>query len=230
MYTSGPGSPVQKWAGFEDMRSIDFKVKYLMSAGLGGASIFSIDMDDYSDVCYQGKFPLLRVVNHHLNKNIDVPYPEFDQIDNPAWAVWFYPVEKQGFLKALFENSKSSGNKSNHSRYFAWSCLIQTNSSVFSLNFQGQVLDSFCECKKGKHTLKMTQDSIISPSIVIDCDRVAVDNADQVNTVHIQDNFVIIDFVAKNQLREITNGAKRLSLTGVYITVYLCAIVIDFLQ
>jgi chitinase len=73
------------WVGFDDVKSIENKVKYLMKEKLGGAMIWSIDMDDFNgDFCNQDKYPLLKTVNYYLNKNKD-----FNHLPNPSvnWAV-----------------------------------------------------------------------------------------------------------------------------------------------
>ena len=57
------------WVGFDDVESIKVKLKYLMEKGLGGAMIWSIDMDDFNgDFCNQDKYPLLKTVNYYLKK------------------------------------------------------------------------------------------------------------------------------------------------------------------
>lgn len=62
--TSGP----LEWVGFDDVRSIEAKSKYIMDRKLGGAMIWSLDMDDFTGTfCNQGKYPLLSTVNYYLN-------------------------------------------------------------------------------------------------------------------------------------------------------------------
>ena len=68
--------PYLLWAGFENTKSIDLKFKYLMKAGLGGATLFSIEKDDPDRLCFQGTFPLIRVINHNLNKKLKVAFPD----------------------------------------------------------------------------------------------------------------------------------------------------------
>lgn len=62
-----------EWVGFDDVRSIEVKVKYIMDRKLAGAMIWSLDMDDFTgDFCNQGKYPLLSTVNFYLNPNGNV--------------------------------------------------------------------------------------------------------------------------------------------------------------
>ena len=72
--------PVIKWAGFDDARRFEHKVRFLKQAGLGGAMLFTLDNDDHCNDCAQGRFPLLSVINRHLNKNVRVEYPDHTRI------------------------------------------------------------------------------------------------------------------------------------------------------
>lgn len=70
------GMPIE-WVGFDDVRSIEVKVKYIKEKNLAGAMIWSLDMDDFTgSFCKQGKYPLLRTINYHLNKRKKVDLPE----------------------------------------------------------------------------------------------------------------------------------------------------------
>ncbi|XP_074833396.1 chitotriosidase-1-like isoform X2 [Carettochelys insculpta] len=57
----------KEWVGFDDTQSIKTKVEYLKKEGLGGAMVWAIDLDDFSDLfCSQGKYPLLQALNQQL--------------------------------------------------------------------------------------------------------------------------------------------------------------------
>ncbi|KAK7880271.1 hypothetical protein WMY93_030638 [Mugilogobius chulae] len=50
------------WVGYDDMRSFSSKVQYLTAHNLGGAHVWTLDMDDFSGgFCSMGAYPL---VNH----------------------------------------------------------------------------------------------------------------------------------------------------------------------
>lgn len=69
-------APIE-WVGFDDVRSFEIKVKYIMNLGLGGAMLWSLDMDDFLGIwCDQGKYPLLKAVNHFLNPKLKLPLPD----------------------------------------------------------------------------------------------------------------------------------------------------------
>ncbi|KAG8182778.1 hypothetical protein JTE90_018652 [Oedothorax gibbosus] len=55
-----------QWVGYDDQRSLNAKVDYLMRKGLGGGLVWSIDSDDFRGHCYGKKYPLLRTVANKL--------------------------------------------------------------------------------------------------------------------------------------------------------------------
>ncbi|CAL4096918.1 unnamed protein product [Meganyctiphanes norvegica] len=52
-----------QWIGFDDAESITIKSKWGKSLGLGGAMIWSLETDDFRNICGQGSFPLLSAIN-----------------------------------------------------------------------------------------------------------------------------------------------------------------------
>ena len=105
---------VAKWAGYEDIWSIDLKVKYLMEAELGGATLFSLDKDDYRGDCFQGPFPILRTINHHLNRKRNVSFPQLGQVLINTEAALFNAPDKTDYMTRLFGRLYSSESKSNY--------------------------------------------------------------------------------------------------------------------
>ena len=87
-YSNEASSPKQlEWIGFDDVRSIEVKLKFLMQEGLGGAMIWSMDMDDFNgDSCKQDKYPLLNTINSYLKQNSrnKIPDPSVNWKVNPA--------------------------------------------------------------------------------------------------------------------------------------------------
>jgi chitinase len=79
MFTS-QGSLVE-WVGFDDVRSVELKVKYAIHNNLGGVMLWALDMDDFSGTfCNQGTYPLLRVMNFYLNPTKNIELPNYDSI------------------------------------------------------------------------------------------------------------------------------------------------------
>ncbi|XP_014434032.1 chitotriosidase-1 [Pelodiscus sinensis] len=61
-----------QWVGYDDMQSIETKVDYLKKKSLGGAMVWALDLDDFSDsFCGQGKFPLLQALKKYLRCEVD---------------------------------------------------------------------------------------------------------------------------------------------------------------
>ncbi|XP_050811824.1 chitotriosidase-1-like isoform X1 [Gopherus flavomarginatus] len=68
-----------QWVGYDDQQSIKTKVQYLKKKSLGGAMVWAIDLDDFSDsFCGQGKYPLLQTLKKELRCGLvqTMPVPE----------------------------------------------------------------------------------------------------------------------------------------------------------
>ena len=50
------------WTGYDDLESIKQKSNLVKKANFGGMMFWSLDHDDYANVCGGGKFPLIRSV------------------------------------------------------------------------------------------------------------------------------------------------------------------------
>ncbi|KAM4872051.1 chitinase-3-like protein 2 [Thomomys bottae] len=56
-----------QWLGYDDVESIKTKVEFLKNLNLGGAMIWSIDLDDFTGKsCQQGPYPLVQAVKKNL--------------------------------------------------------------------------------------------------------------------------------------------------------------------
>nr|ACP18829.1 chitinase 1 [Chrysomela tremula] len=54
-----------QWVGYEDVKSIQYKVEFAKSKNLGGIMVWSLDTDDFRGVC-GSKYPLLNAVIENL--------------------------------------------------------------------------------------------------------------------------------------------------------------------
>jgi chitinase len=50
------------WVGYENVRSVTEKANYINSQNLGGGMVWSLDGDDFRNVCGSGRFPLISTV------------------------------------------------------------------------------------------------------------------------------------------------------------------------
>ncbi|XP_040851852.1 chitotriosidase-1-like [Ochotona curzoniae] len=56
-----------QWVGFDDVESFKAKVSYLRQMGLGGAMVWTVDLDDFrGSFCNQGPYPLIRTLHQEL--------------------------------------------------------------------------------------------------------------------------------------------------------------------
>ncbi|KAM6217118.1 chitinase-3-like protein 2 [Rhynchocyon petersi] len=59
-----------QWVGYDDVQSVKNKVQFLKNLNLGGAMIWSIDLDDFTGKsCSQGHFPLVQAVKRGLGSS-----------------------------------------------------------------------------------------------------------------------------------------------------------------
>ena len=57
-----------EWVGFDDVNSLQRKVDLIKSKNLRGAMFWAIDLDDFQNMCGQGKFPLISSVRNALQE------------------------------------------------------------------------------------------------------------------------------------------------------------------
>ncbi|XP_029168632.1 probable chitinase 10 [Nylanderia fulva] len=65
----GPyASKRDQWVSYDDVSDIARKAKLIKELNLGGGMIWSIDLDDFKDLCGCGKYPLLTTLNRQLGR------------------------------------------------------------------------------------------------------------------------------------------------------------------
>ncbi|XP_051004163.1 chitotriosidase-1 [Acomys russatus] len=133
-----------QWVGFDDMESFRAKVSYLKQKGLGGAMVWTLDLDDFTgSFCNQGRYPLIRTLQQELNLPSVPPRSPKQKESGPH-----QPSEpKQGSSPGLdtFCQGKADGlypNPGDKSSYFncAGGRLYQQNCPP------GLVFSASCKC------------------------------------------------------------------------------------
>lgn len=75
---SGPyATDSSQWVGFDDVEAVTKKTSYAMNEGYGGIAAWTVDLDDFSNRCCQGAFPLLSAINRACGR-IKTPAPVND--------------------------------------------------------------------------------------------------------------------------------------------------------
>ena len=69
----------RQWVGYDDPQSIKEKLDFLKSRKLGGAVLWTVDNDDFSNSCGGGKFPLIKTISGGLN-GITGPEPVIHEV------------------------------------------------------------------------------------------------------------------------------------------------------
>nr|XP_012154543.1 PREDICTED: probable chitinase 3 isoform X2 [Megachile rotundata] len=66
---SGPSAHYRdQWVGYDDRESIFAKGRYILQNGFGGASLWTVDLDDFLNRCCSEPFPLLKSINRALGR------------------------------------------------------------------------------------------------------------------------------------------------------------------
>ncbi|RNA08689.1 acidic mammalian chitinase-like [Brachionus plicatilis] len=155
--TTSSAAPIE-WVGFDDVKSIEVKVEYIIKHKLGGGMLWSLDMDDFTGTfCNQGKYPILTTVNVLLNPKLKRPMPDAKILWNTENAKLSNPdepiQESSLFINDTEKKLSSTG--------------FYSSNNVFGL-IQNKVLQvyKFCECKNGTHKISTDGDKF---SYTVDC-------------------------------------------------------------
>ncbi|KAL5018332.1 hypothetical protein ScPMuIL_004054 [Solemya velum] len=52
-----------QWVGYDDPESLEGKMNYTLTNGYGGVMVWALDLDDFSGLCGDGQYPLLRTLS-----------------------------------------------------------------------------------------------------------------------------------------------------------------------
>ncbi|XP_076244080.1 putative chitinase 10 [Calliopsis andreniformis] len=57
-----------QWVGYDNTENISAKGEYILQSGYGGATMWTVDLDDFSNRCCEESFPLLKAINRALGR------------------------------------------------------------------------------------------------------------------------------------------------------------------
>ncbi len=64
-----------QWFSYDDIHAIQVKSQYIMDQGFAGGFIWSIETDDFKNLCGDGEYPLLHTIQDVLNGGFQTPPP-----------------------------------------------------------------------------------------------------------------------------------------------------------
>ena len=116
------------WVGFEDPESLELKVDFLKAKGLLGAMFWAIDLDDFQNICGQGKYPLLNAMAKVLSGNV---VPPTTHVGKPTTAPTKRPTKRPGKCFPVGAWKKVPGMR----KWCKWNCAA------------GYCPPSHCKCR-----------------------------------------------------------------------------------
>ena len=161
--TQQPGGAAGiEWIGFDDVRSIEYKMRYVRDMQLGGAMLWALDMDDFTgEFCSQGKYPILNAVNYFL-------FGSGNGRDLPRADVLWKRASNNGSEKPEIEGGRLVQPDTRETGKF----LASHSVNEFGLLRNDAMLTyRFCQCKNGTHKIFMTRENEASGkfSFAVDC-------------------------------------------------------------
>jgi len=96
----------RQWIGYDDEQSLTLKTYYLLSKGLGGAMLWSIETDDFSARFHEETYVLTRTIYMLLNGVPPTPGPSLPPIETTTPVVPTPPsgiCTEDGYVRDPFD-------------------------------------------------------------------------------------------------------------------------------
>ncbi len=117
------------WISYEDSRSARKKAEYVKRVGLGGVSIWSLDMDDFKGLfCNLGAFPIIESIKEEFEHKLLPLNPDF-KYKNHSNSIYEQIDKEHGSKKQSNENNKDQNNNKKPSNNIN---IINNNNNKYS--------------------------------------------------------------------------------------------------
>ncbi|KAL3875564.1 hypothetical protein ACJMK2_033505 [Sinanodonta woodiana] len=152
-----------QWVGYDDPDSLKIKVDWIKQNDFGGIMVWALDLDDFTNICGQGKYPLLTAINSALGHTaVDLVTPAPSPIQpnpNPRQSTrtpivqdvktTLAPIRPSASDTGNFCTGKSDGIYAN-----------PTSCRKYNVCSNGYLFESTCPTGTGYSTIDKTCDYI----------------------------------------------------------------------
>ncbi|XP_055600306.1 probable chitinase 10 [Uranotaenia lowii] len=116
-----------QWVGYDDPVSAAFKGQYVMKNGFGGIAAWTIDLDDFQNMCCEERYPVLSAINRALGR-LKTPQPNNVDCTRPSKPVTPPPAE----MTTPVDNGGWGGATSQSTSWPSWQEPTTTRSTTTS--------------------------------------------------------------------------------------------------
>ncbi|XP_039482039.1 probable chitinase 10 isoform X2 [Drosophila santomea] len=125
--TFGPFAMLNdQWVGYDDATSVQAKARYAANNNFAGVAAWTVDLDDFRNLCCSESYPLLRAINRELGR-LDSNPPTHPNCERPTLSV--PPIPPQ---MTTISSEDSGGLVQNHDHTTSLPSWEDSSSLMFS--------------------------------------------------------------------------------------------------